>query len=341
MHGDRLPLSEATQPLFAGVDIGGTNMKLGIVDSQGRTLAFHSIPTEQHNGAEAAAKRVSETLAQLCTEIGTQLSDIKRVGLASPGPMDIPNGMLLDPGNLPEWHNTPLRDLFAKATRLPVTYANDANAAAYGEFWSGAGERFDDMVFIALGTGVGGGIIINDEIIEGSHSCGGEIGHIIIDASPDAPLNSLGIRGTLEGYCGSYGVVGRAKSALADKYVESSLRDSIADVEELTPLLVANAAEAGDKLALKVVMDTARYLAIGIVTCVHTLDPQGVVIGGGMTFGGAGHPLGEKFLAEVQLQTKERLIKSLREKVVIEFAQLGGVAGYIGAAGLARRDSER
>ena len=194
------------------------------------------------------------------------------------------------------------------------------------------------MVMITLGTGVGGGVILNDQMVEGAHGAGGEIGHIIIDAADDAPLNSLGIRGTLEGYCGSYGVVGRAEAALADHFVESSLRDSVADGEHLTPLLVANAAEAGDEIAQKVVMDTARYLAIGIVTCVHMLDPEAIILGGAMTFGGAGHPLGERFLEEVRAQATSRMIKSVAPQVAIEFAKLGSDAGYIGAAGVGRRD---
>lgn len=325
--------------LYAGVDIGGTNIKIGLVDGSAKTVAFESIPTESSRGPGDAAERVASALGRATSGLGLTMADIAKVGLASPGPMDLKTGMLLCPGNLPEWHNTPLRTLFEEATGKPVNYENDANAAAYGEFWAGAGDKYDSLVLITLGTGVGGGIILNDRVVDGAHSCGGEIGHIIIDSAEDAPLNSLGIRGTLEGYCGSYGVTGRAKTAIADRFVETSMRDTIEDGEELTPLMVANAAEAGDAVALKVVMETARYLAMGIVTAVHTVDPQAVVLGGAMTFGGAGHPLGERFLAEVREQTRQRLIPSLRDQLVIEFAKLGGKAGYIGAAGLARAKS--
>jgi len=326
-------------PVYAGVDIGGTNIKIGLVDDRAQTVAFESIPTEQQLGPEDAAQRVAASLRRLTAGADTSLEGLAAVGLASPGPMDLKNGMLLCPGNLPSWHNTPLRKLFADATGVAVHYENDANAAAYGEFWGGAGHRFDSLVMFTLGTGVGGGIILGDRVIDGAHSCGGELGHIIIDAADDAPLNSLGIRGTLEGYCGSYGVVGRAEAALADRFVDSSLRDTHEGGEELTPLLIANAAEAGDELALNLVLDTAKYLAIGVVTAVHTIDPEAVVIGGAMTFGGAGHPLGERFLATVREQAEARLIPSLRGQIAIEFAQLGGTAGYIGAAGLARAET--
>ncbi|MGL4514453.1 MAG: ROK family protein, partial [Lacipirellulaceae bacterium] len=201
---------------------------------------------------------------------------------------------------------------------------------------AGAGAKYDSLVMVTLGTGVGGGIILDDKLIDGAHSCGGEIGHIIIDSADDAPLNSLGVRGTLEGWCGSYGVVHQVRRALADQFVETSLRDAVEGGEELTPLLVANAAEAGDEVAMGIILRTAKLLAIGIVTVVHTVDPQAIAIGGSMTFGGAGHPLGEKFLAEIRAQAKPRLISSLRDKLVIEFAELGGRAGYIGAAGVAR-----
>ena len=212
------------KPVYAGVDIGGTNMKIGLVDDAAQTVAYESISTQQDRGPEDAAGRVAETLKTLTADVGMSLKDIASVGLASPGPMDLKTGTLLCPGNLPKWHNTPLRDLFAQATDKPVQYENDANAAAYGEYWSGAGDRFDSLVMFTLGTGVGGGIILGDTVIDGAHSTGGELGHIIIDSADDAPLNSLGVRGTLEGYCGSYGVVGRAKAAIADRFLETSLR---------------------------------------------------------------------------------------------------------------------
>lgn len=324
-------------PLYAGVDVGGTNIKIGLVNADGASVAYHSISTQQDLGAEDAMRRAAETARGLCDKAGVGVSDLAGVGLATPGPLNAKEGVILTPGNLPAWRNEPVRDQLAAAIGHPVVYANDANAAAFGEFWAGAGQRYSSLVMITLGTGVGGGVILDGKLLEGAHDIGGEIGHIIIDSADDAPLNSLGNRGTLEGYCGSYGVVGRAEAALADHFVESSLRDSVTDGEELTPLLVANAAEAGDELALRVVNDTAKHLAIGVVTCVHLIDPEAVVIGGALTFGGAGHPLGERFLEEVRVQTKSRLMSSAAEKIAIDFAQLGGSAGYIGAAGVAKQ----
>ena len=168
------------------------------------------------------------------------------------------------------------------------------------------------MVLLTLGTGIGGGIVLDNYLVEGSHSCGAECGFIIIDSHPDARRDTQDLTGTLEGYCGSYGVVGRAVDALQAGR-DSSLAAVLKATGEITPLDIADAAEAGDPLALEVVMDTARYLALGIVTLIHTVDPDSVVLGGAMTFGGTGHPLGEKFIARVRDEVRPRILSALRD----------------------------
>lgn len=328
--------ADAVRPLFAGIDVGGTNIKVGVVDNEGRRLANVSLRTHQQRGPNDAAERTGQALKELLDEHGIDRKAVARAGLATPGPMDIPSGMLLMPGNLPAWRHCPIRDLFSQACELPVTYANDANAAAYGEFWRGAGRDARSMVLFTLGTGIGGGIIVDDMLIEGTHSCGSELGHLIIDCSDGAPENSLGIRGTLEGYCGAYAVIRRTQEALA-KGDASSVRARLERGDELTPKLVAEEAESGDELADDIVMETARFLAIGIVSAVHAIDPESVVLAGAMDFGGRGHALGERFLDKIRKEAESRMIESIRGKVHIDFATLGGEAGYIGAAGLARR----
>jgi glucokinase len=330
-----ISLAEAVRPLFAGFDVGGTNIKIGVVDDQGRSLAYTSVITDEEHGPGDAAKRMADGLSKLISKHGIDKCEIVRAGLATPGPMDIPAGMLLHPGNLPHWHDAPIRDLVSNACGLPVTFANDANAAAYGEFWRGAGRNFHSMVLFTLGTGIGGGIVVGDLLIEGAHSCGGELGHLIIDCSDDAPLDTLGNRGSLESFCGSYAVLSRTLLAL-NSGRKSSLRNRIGAGEELTPRMIAAEAESGDELSWDIIRETARYMAIGIVTSVHAIDPESVVLGGGMNFGGAGHPLGEKFLGVIRTEAKKRMIAALADKVSIDFAQLESDAGYIGAAGLAR-----
>ncbi|MGD9635613.1 MAG: ROK family protein, partial [Pirellulales bacterium] len=223
---------------------------------------------------------------------------------------------------------------------MPVTFANDANAAAYGEFWRGAGAQYDSLVLLTLGTGIGGGIIIGDTMIEGAHSCGGECGHILVNPTKDAWQDSLGNSGSLEAYANAGAVVRRATDALGASE-SSSLARRHRQGEPITPLLVAQEAERGDPLAKGVVMDTAHWLALGIVTFVHTIDPDAVVLGGAMNFGGAESPLGRAFLQRIRDDVRPRLLEPLRDTVKIEFASLGGDAGYIGAAGLARLEQKK
>ena len=334
-----ISIDDAAKPLFVGLDVGGTNIKLGLTDDTGRTLAYHTVPTEAERGAEDACRRMADGIDQLLATAGASKGDLARVGLATPGPMNLQTGMILTPGNLPEWWNFPIRDRMSALCELPVRFANDANAAAYGEFWRGAGKDIHSMVLLTLGTGIGGGIVIGDLLVEGAHGCGGECGHILIDPSDDAPQDSLEKTGSLEAYCGSYAVTGRAQHAL--EAGRSSMLSDLGASHTLTPRDVATAAEAGDELAREVVLETAHYLGLGIVTFIHAIDPDLVVLGGAMNFGGAGHPLGEEFLKKISDTARPRLLAPLRESLRIEFAQLGGDAGYIGAAGLARLEHQQ
>lgn len=327
--------SEKQKPFFVGFDVGGTNIKFGLVDDGGRTLAYKSIPTEQDRGAEDACSRMGKVVAELVAEAGVAMEDVARAGLATPGPMDIGKGMILRPGNLPGWWDFPIRDRVSHHAGLPVTFANDANAAAYGEFWCGAGKQYDSLVLLTLGTGIGGGIIVRDMLIEGEHSCGSECGHILVNPSDDAPMDSLGKRGSLESYANATAVVDRALKALGSN-TATSLAKRRAAGESITPQLVAEEAERGDQLAREVIMETAYWLAIGIVTFVHTIDPDAVLLGGAMNFGGNETSIGRAFVERIRDEVRPRLLEPLRDAVTIEFASLAGDAGYIGAAGLAR-----
>ena len=176
-----VPLSEAALPLYAGIDLGGTNIKAALVDDGGRVVAFHTEPTHGSRGPEDAAARMGQAVHTLARQAGIATADIARVGLGSPGPLDIPRGTIVQCGNLPGWDGFPLRDRVAAHCGREVTFANDANAAAYGEFWVGSGRGCGSLVLLTLGTGVGGGIIIGDVNVEGAHSHGSECGHLIVD----------------------------------------------------------------------------------------------------------------------------------------------------------------
>jgi glucokinase len=335
-----VPVETATRPFFLGIDVGGTNIKLGLVDDHGRPLIRHKIPTEQERGPSDAMRRVARMLDELAQRLKISRDDIASVGLATPGTMDISKGCLLQPHNLPAWWNFPIRDFLAQECGKPVSFANDANAAAFGEFWVGSGSKFHSIALFTLGTGVGGGIIIGGISIDGENSTGSELGHTIIDYHDNARLCGCGQRGHLEAYASAKSVVKRTEEALV-KGQSSSITARTGSGERLTPLLVAQEAEKGDELATQVVMDTAMYLGIGAVTVMHTVDPGAVIFGGAMNFGGNNSNLGRKFLDRIRAEIHARAFPMLVQRTVVDFASLGSDAGYIGSAGIARADFQK
>ena len=335
-----ISVEEAQEPFFVGLDLGGTNIKVGVVDDKGRPLSWLSVPTEPKKGPEDASARMGAAVLQAVEDAGLQASAIARVGLGSPGTMDIPAGLLLEPVNLKgengdEWNDFPIRDRVSRHCGLPVAFINDAAAAAYGEYWVGAGRDCHSIVLFTLGTGIGCGIIIGNHSIDGENSHGAECGHIIIDFADDARPCGCGQPGHLEAYASATAVTRRTEEAL-DAGATSSLTKRLAAGEKLTPKLLAKEAEAGDELSRQVIMETARYMGVGIVNLLHTIDPNGVFLGGAMTFGGHGTQLGRRFLAEVKQEIDRRAFPVLAERISVDFASLGGDAGYIGAAGIAR-----
>ncbi len=326
---------DATRPLFVGVDVGGTGIKIGIVDDEGRSLGKVRIPTEEERGPEDAIQRIRQAIDDQLASLQVGWDEVAAVGLGTPGTMDIPRGLILAPPNLPHWRHFPIRDALSQACGKPVTFANDANAAAYGEFWVGSGRDSPSMIMLTLGTGVGGGIIVDGQGIDGVNSFGSECGHILVDSREDARLCVWGGgRGELEAYASASAVTQRTLELLQQGR-ESRLQDRCREAE-LTPLMVYEEANAGDALALEVIDETARWLGIGIVTLVHAIDPGMVVLGGAMNFGGAAAPAGRRFLESVRAEFRRRAFDVVAETTSIAFAELGSDAGYIGAAGVAR-----
>ncbi len=336
-HLPLIPVNEAADPLFWGVDIGGTNIKLGLVDDSGQTLAYERIPTEESQGPQAAVDRMAQTLRGVEQSLGLSPEQISRVGLGSPGSMDLPRGLLLEPPNLPTWWQFPIRDALATAVDRPVSFINDANAAAYGEYWLGTGRGHSSMILLTLGTGVGGGIIVNGELVNGVNSFGSECGHILVNSAADAQLCVWGGgRGQLEAYASASAVVQRTRQRLTEGAASQLSGLLGGGNSELTAKKVFHAAEAGDSLALEIIDETARWLGIGITTLVHTLDPGLVVLGGAMNFGGNASPVGRRFIEAVREEFRSRTFDNVYAGTQLDFASLGGAAGYLGAAGYAR-----
>ncbi|MDZ4819719.1 MAG: ROK family protein [Planctomycetota bacterium] len=335
-----LTLSAAQPPFYVGVDIGGTNVKIGLVDDLGRTITDLCIPTGVEAGPDSTSRRIGAAMLQMISEIGLAPTYIARVGLVTPGWQDMQNGLILAPHNLPNWHGFPIRERVSQYCGLPVTFANDANAAAFGESWVGAGREFRTLVLLTLGTGIGGGIILEDYTVQGENGHGAECGHIVIDYHPNARVCGCGQTGHLEAYASATAVIKRTSEAL-ESGRKSSLIERMNNHDELTPILICEEAEAGDALSLEIILETARFIGIGAVSLIHTIDPTGVLLGGAMTFGGESSPLGRRFLDEVRAEVRRRNLPGSAARTRIEFAALGGNAGYIGAAGLARFEYRR
>jgi glucokinase len=330
-----LPADEAQAPLFVGIDVGGTNIKLGLVDDLGRPLAWNSIPTVSGNGPEETARRMGQTVRAMIASAGLKQQDIAGVGLGLPGILDIPGGRIVRVVNMKRWDGFPVRDRVAWHCGLPAAMANDADSAAYGEFWAGSGRGFNSMALLTLGTGIGCGIVLGNRVLSGEHSYGGECGHMIIDCNPTARMCGCGRRGHLEAYSSATAVIQRTHEALKNGRA-SSLSAAASEGAALTPELLCKEAEKGDILCMELIDETADYLAAGVVNVMHTVDPSGILLGGAMTFGGSDSEVGRRFLERVRSQVQMRSFDILSSQTVIDFASLGGDAGFIGAAGIMR-----
>jgi glucokinase len=229
---------------------------------------------------------------------------------------------------LPGWIDLPLASRVGEELGLPAVLQNDANAAAYGEYWVGAGHGVHSLVQFTLGTGIGCGIVIGGKILEGEHSHGAESGHMHI-AIENRRYNATGLYGTLEAYASATAVVARTQEAIASG-ASTSLAALKASGEPLTSKAIFDAAYAGDELAQRIVDETAYYLAIGAVNLMHTIDPNVVVFSGGMI------AAGERFLEQIRSYVKENALPVPAAQTRILYAELGTDAGFIGAAGCAR-----
>ncbi|MEZ6141952.1 MAG: ROK family protein [Zavarzinella sp.] len=314
---------------FVGLDVGGTTMKAAVVQESGKVFPHATLPTEAAKGQEHGLQQMYATIRAAVSTAGLSISDISGIGVATPGTMDLSAGLILDPPNLKPWRNVPVRDSIQKEFQVPTAFQNDANAAAFGEFWAGAGKGTVSMVMFTLGTGIGGGIVIDGKIMEGRHSHGGEIGHMGIQMT-DGRLCGCGRRGCLEAYASATSVVKRAQEAVELSNQPSLLREQLAATdEELPAKVVFQAANQGDEIARRIVDETAYYLAVGAMNMMHVIDPDMIVYGGGMT------AAGEPFLQRIQFYIKQLAFPVPAENTTVRYASLGSDAGFIGAAACA------
>lgn len=336
-HSRLIPLAEAARPLWAGVDLGGTNIKVGLVDDQGRTLAFRTEETLVEKGPEDVCARMGRWVLEAASAAGAGPGDIRGVGLGTPGPQDLKGGFIIKAGNLPGFDRFNVRDRVSHHCGLPVTFVNDATAAGFGEHWRGAGRKAASLLLLTLGTGIGGSIVLGETTLDGENSHASECGHVIVDPSPDARLCPCTKRGHLEAYASAKSIVAMADEAIAAGRAPAlaAARDG-AEKGRLTPKIIGHLARQGDAPSLAILDEAARWLGIGITTLLHTLDPAIVLLGGAMTFGGEDDAVGKRFIERVRAEVRDRAFEILATNTHVRYASLGGDAGYIGAAGMAR-----
>jgi glucokinase len=304
---------------YVGIDLGGTNLKLGLVSADGQLIARHACPTEALRGPQHVLGRMAAGVRDLCRTAGVALSDVAAVGAAVPGPLDTKAGLVVFAPNLPGWRMIRVRDALQKDLGRPVVVENDANAAGYGEFRCGAARTVKNMFLLTLGTGIGGGIILDGRMFRGTTDTGAELGHTMICYG--GRQCGCGNRGCLEAYASATAVVARTEERIA-----AAEASSLAGRDKFSCKDIFDAAAAGDALAARIIEETADYLAAGITSLLHVLNPEMVVLTGGMM--GAG----DAFLERIRRQVREKAIGRATERCEIRWSSLGGDAGILGAA---------
>ncbi len=306
-----------------GIDLGGTNIAAAIVDDNHGIIVKDSVPTGNHRPFEEIVYDMGALCLALTEQAGIHMRDIESVGIGSPGTPDIPNGRILYSNNL-HWDNVPLCDELRKFIgHQNIALDNDANCAALGEYIAGAGQKYRSSVMVTLGTGVGGGIIINDRIYSGNHSAGGEIGHVVIVA--DGVRCTCGRKGCWESYASVTGLI-RMGNEAADAHPDSQLDERRKADGHLNGRNIFEVAKSGDAAAKDVVDKYMFYVAEGITNLVNIFHPEAIVIGGGLS------NEGDYLLNPIRAQvTLDRFCKHVPVPEIIK-AQLGNDAGIIGAA---------
>ncbi|TVM04255.1 MAG: hypothetical protein CV087_01035 [Candidatus Brocadia sp. WS118] len=312
---------------IVGIDLGGTNLKAGVVDTDGRIFHRLSIKTNSNADPQTISNQILELIAETMQSAQVRESDVVGIGLGSPGLVDKQGETILFSPNLPRWRNIPIKRIVSERFSKPCVLENDANAAAWGEKWAGAGKGVKSLVMLTLGTGVGGGIVIDNKLWRGANNVAAEIGHMVIQT--DGPLCNCGNRGCVEVYASATGMVRRFKEVLKGG-ASSSLKIS----DEITAKMINEAAIHGDKVSLDVIEETGRYLGIAIVNIMHVLNPEMIVLSGGMI--GSGQLL----MDPIRKVTTQRAFEASYQDTKIVFSQLGNDAGIIGAAGCLLKELE-
>lgn len=302
-----------------GVDLGGTKIYTALVDLEGNIIKEKTVETLAFEGENAVKGRIIDTINYVID--GTEKNLIKSIGIGSPGPLDVKNGVIIENSNLP-FKNFEIVKTIRETYDLPTYLDNDANVATLGEFMFGAGKGTENMVFITASTGIGGGAVINGKLFRGTTGNALEIGHTIV--ANEGPRCGCGNIGCAEALGSGTAIGKRAKEAV-DTNVETSLKN----YENVTSKEVFKEAANGDRVAKNILETSLNYLGIAVANTITNFDPEKVVIGGGVINGGS------IVLDTIRRVVGERALKTFVDSCTVEKAVLGGKAGVLGAAALA------
>ncbi|MBA7635208.1 Glucokinase [subsurface metagenome] len=316
-------IKEQGLPVLA-IDLGGTKIIAAIISNQGRVITREYYLTLAEEGPQLVIKRTLSAIDRLLSLGKIDSSQLNSISIAAAGAIDFGKGLVTLSPNLPGWYDIPLRDLIKEKYRVNTLLINDASAAALGEHRFGAGKGVNNLILLTLGTGIGGGIIINGKLYSGPCGSAGEIGHMTIDVN--GPRCSCGNIGCLEMLAS-----GTAVAREAIKRIRQGERSSLTEIvegkiESITAEKVEVAAQGGDSLALEVILKAANYLGVGLVNLVNIFNPEMIIVGGGMA------KMGNLLLDPAKQVVRERAFQLPAQAVRIVPAQLGDDAGVLGAA---------
>ncbi len=306
-----------------GVDLGGTNIKIGIVSNKGKLLDKLSISSKAEGGPDKVVKQIKIGVKEI---LSGSKRKIKGIGIGSPGVVSVKKGTVENPPNFPGWTKVNLGNIISKEFGIPCFVENDANVAAIGELIFGTGKKYNSFVMITLGTGVGGGIILNKKLYRGEIGAAGEVGHITINYN--GPRCNCGSYGCIEAYVGNNYLINRIKSELSARPNQKILKLAKNDLALLTPLIINQAAESGDSYAKSVISDMGEQIGAALASVSNLMDVSTFIIGGGVS--GFGVPL----FTSINKSLVERVITSLRNRVKVLPAKLKNEAGIKGASAL-------
>ncbi|WPS88314.1 ROK family glucokinase [Brevibacillus halotolerans] len=320
-----------TKRMIVGVDIGGTTIKIALLDPNGEIITKTQIPTPVSEGEDAIIGQMTNTIDQLMAEQGFTKEEAYGIGIGVPGPVDTDTGFVYEAVNL-GIKDTALKAKTEALTGLPTYVENDANAAALGEMWRGAGQGTDNLVAITLGTGIGGGIIIDGKIVHGVKGVGGEIGHVTVN--PDGPLCNCGKKGCMERYGSATAIIVGIETA-AKEGRSAYLAKQLTEKGSLTAKDAFDAATEGDLAAQEVIDQAAFYTGFGLSHIANLLNPAKIVIGGGVS------AAGDALFSLIRKSFDTYTWKIAADSCEILPATLGNDAGVIGAGWLVKQGESK